>query len=300
MRLGHLKVFVSVYENMGVTAAARKLNISQPPVSRMLRSFEQKTGLELFRRESGRLFPTPEADSLYLEAINVLEQIDQFNKSADDLRAGRSRALVLSGALPLGHVLFPSVLKHIRKRYPEWPLHVRTAELSDQMAAITKGNIDISVTFGEAKISGIQSIELGESKLQLVTHKDHPFAGLKSVSLYDLQDNEVISGPPESPLRIALDQVTGPAENICSQTIVSRSVTLTIRMVSEGMGVAIVDPFSVAAFADTNISIVQLNEYIPFKIQALIKSGRILSSKEIELIQSIKATTQRYIAKNVV
>ena len=69
-------------------------------------------------------------------------------------------------------------------------------------------------------------------------------------------------------------------------------------MVSEGMGVAIVDPFSVAAFADTNISIVQLNEYIPSKIQALMKSGRILLSKEIELIRSIKATTQRYMAKN--
>lgn len=293
MRFSHLRTFRAVYENMGVSAAAKKLNISQPPVTRMLRNFEESVGLELFRRERGRLVPTPEADHLYQEAVELFRQIDRFNQAADDARSGRWRALNLSCALPLGYALFPAVLMRVQKRYPEWPLHVRTADLRDQMAGIFNGELDISVTFEAPRRTGLRRINLGESGIVLVTPGKHPLAGKSSVSITDIREREVISGPIDSPLRMALDRVVGSSEKITSKTIVSQSIALTIQMISRGMGIGLLDTFSVAAFAGPDVAVMPLKEPIPFSVEALTKSDRRLSTKEDELLDELRREIAR-------
>ena len=47
-----------------VSQAARALNLSQPAISKSLRLAEQAAGFVLFRRVRGRLFPSPEAETL--------------------------------------------------------------------------------------------------------------------------------------------------------------------------------------------------------------------------------------------
>ena len=121
MNLNRLRVFRCVYERSSVSEAARALNLTQPPVTRMLRAYEEDIGFKLFNRERGRLVPTPEADLLYNEVVVMFDDLEQFEQTSAELREGRRERLVFAAAMALGFTLLGPAVKRFRKRYPNIP-----------------------------------------------------------------------------------------------------------------------------------------------------------------------------------
>ena len=64
--LRELEVFRATVFSSSATAAAERLGISQPSVSRILANIEQRMGMILFLRQNGRLIPTAEASRLMM------------------------------------------------------------------------------------------------------------------------------------------------------------------------------------------------------------------------------------------
>ena len=60
MKRRHLKIYMSVYENLNMTAAAEALFISQPSVSQVIRELEKYYDVRLFERYPKTLYPTAE------------------------------------------------------------------------------------------------------------------------------------------------------------------------------------------------------------------------------------------------
>ena len=80
--LRDLEVFQAVIEERKTTAAAQRLGISQPAVSRALASMEQKSKRSLFRHQGTRLVPTADAMALYEEIqpiFHALAQLSHFD-----------------------------------------------------------------------------------------------------------------------------------------------------------------------------------------------------------------------------
>lgn len=65
MRLNGLRAFRYVYEEGSISAAAKRQNLSQPAVSRLLSSLEEEIDIQLFYRNGRRLSPTPEGTRFY-------------------------------------------------------------------------------------------------------------------------------------------------------------------------------------------------------------------------------------------
>lgn len=80
-----LRVFVAVYEERSVTDAADMLLLSQPSVSRIIKSLESRLETTLFERTRRGLVPTPDAERLLKPAIAALGEVD---RAVDQIRAG--------------------------------------------------------------------------------------------------------------------------------------------------------------------------------------------------------------------
>jgi DNA-binding transcriptional LysR family regulator len=100
MDLKQLRTFNAVMDSGRVSATARRVGLTQPAVSKIVRALEDDVGVPLFRREKGKLTPTPEAHYLRNIATNVIEQINdakQFLRDYGQQRAGDIKVLSIPG-----------------------------------------------------------------------------------------------------------------------------------------------------------------------------------------------------------
>ena len=90
MNLRQLEIFEAVMRTGSLSAAARSLGVSQPAISKALRLAEQEAGFVLFRRIRGRLFPSPEAETLLPQVERVRSEIGAVSLLLKQLRDGHA------------------------------------------------------------------------------------------------------------------------------------------------------------------------------------------------------------------
>src|SRR5579875_64147 len=118
MNLRQCEVFRAVMEAGTVTAAAERLHVSQPAISKILAQLEQELGFRVFLRQRQRLLPTPEAQALYQEVRRAFVGLDYLTRFAADLRDLRQGHLVLAASHAVCSFYLPGVVAGFLRDHP--------------------------------------------------------------------------------------------------------------------------------------------------------------------------------------
>ena len=106
-----IEIFYEVYKHLSMTAAANKMEISQPSVSKTLGVIEKNLGFKLFIRKGKKLIATNEADELFEHASIVTNQLKNFNYIANTYKS-RSLDFINIGTTPsLAETIVPKMIK---------------------------------------------------------------------------------------------------------------------------------------------------------------------------------------------
>ncbi len=84
INLRQIEVFRAIMLARSISGAAKVLNVSQPAVSRLVAYTEQRLGIQLFERIKGRIYPTPEANRLFMEVDSLYQYVTRVNEVAED------------------------------------------------------------------------------------------------------------------------------------------------------------------------------------------------------------------------
>lgn len=180
MDLRHLRYFLCVAEEMHFGRAARRLGMSQPPLSQQIRALEEELGARLFDRTSRRVALT-EVGRLFLpEARKTLVQADH---AAHVARLAHNGYL---GRLALGFTASAPFVPQIadglyafRQNFPDVDLHVQELGRDDQVALIERGDLDIGIIRGVTPPTlpdGLSVTWLEEEDMLLALREDHYLA----------------------------------------------------------------------------------------------------------------------------
>lgn len=92
MSLRQLRSFIAVAEEGHVGRAARRLHLSQPPLTRCIRGLEDELGTRLFERTPRGMRLLPEGEVLLGHARAILGAVEQAERAVRDAAAGQPRA----------------------------------------------------------------------------------------------------------------------------------------------------------------------------------------------------------------
>lgn len=228
MELYQLRQFAAVakYENM--TRAAESLNVAQPAVSKTIRNLESELGAELFERTGKGLRRTEQGDILLRYARTILEaERDARGEIEESLhRTGGLCICALSCAERISEIL-----AGFSTEYGNLDLRISsTPEGSDLL-------LDSAVSRDEVPAGAVL---LYDEEMCVAVPEGHRYADQESVSLIELADDPFIALSNSQSFRQISEHIFRSAGMEMHAAIECDSAALQIRLLSCGMGVALV------------------------------------------------------------
>lgn len=195
IELRHLRYFVAVAEDLHFAKAAKRLSISQPPLSQQILALEREIGARLFERSNRRVELTDAGRVFLKEATEILGKVDNAAVVAERIHRGQL------GEIRVGFVSsapcvdeFQQLVFEFRKQHPDVHLMLQEMTTYQQIDAILNGALDLGfVRPLQPKPASIQSTEISRERLMVVMRTDHPLASVgEELSVADLANEAFV------------------------------------------------------------------------------------------------------------
>jgi DNA-binding transcriptional LysR family regulator len=145
LNLDQLDAFAAVVELGSFSAAAARLNLTQPAISFQIRQLERRLGLRLVERVGRRARPTAAG----LDLLPHVRRIDAAAASAIEAMAYYTQGIVGRVRLGTGATaciyLLPPLLSDLRRRFPRLEIVVRTGNSPDILRALEDNSLDVAL-----------------------------------------------------------------------------------------------------------------------------------------------------------
>lgn len=141
--LSQLRCFVAVAEELHFGRAARRLNMTQPPLSRQIQLLERILGITLFDRDSRNVALTPAARVFMIDALRIVRMTESAALAARRVATGDAGKIAIGFTAVSGYSLVPRLVAQARARLPNIALELREMVTVEQVAALNSGLIDI-------------------------------------------------------------------------------------------------------------------------------------------------------------
>ena len=277
MNLRQMEVFRAVMESGSVTGAARRLNISQPAVTGLLRHTEDVLRFRLFERIRGRLEPTPEARALHAQITQVFDRVDAVNRVVAGLQDSRLGTLDIVAIPALGVALLPSALGAFMVRHRESRIRFHMRPRQEMMEQVASGAADLGFGFLSPTFPRVTSREILRADLVCIMPRGHRLAEQATVSLADLAPYPLIAYTSAQGLAPIINGILAEARLAITPAVEVGLIINAWAMVAQGAGVAIVDPHSGYQELFPGVEVRRFQPAVPVGLEVLQPEDRPLS-----------------------
>ncbi len=266
-----LKQFKVVAEEGSVRSAARRLCMSQPPLSQAIQKLETSLNVVLFERRKKRLYLT-DAGALLLEEARNIEHVVSRAETRLLASVGRAPPMRIGYVSAAIFNFVPEALKRLRAKNAPMPQLIEMSS-SDQYEALLKGAIDIAcVHEGFAPPDGYASQLIAKDTFRAAVHVSHPLAKRSTLLPADLVDERLVLFPRvQSPsvydaIRNKIIAVGGAAE---VSTEAGR-IFSQFALVSAGVGIGFVSASTAANVEVTNVRTLEFSKEEPVPLELYV------------------------------
>jgi DNA-binding transcriptional LysR family regulator len=176
MELRHLEQILEICRAGGFSGAARKLQISQPTLSKSIARLEAQLSLKLFERSNGAARPTAYGAFVAQRAETLLQGVAALSRDLEQLARGEEGRIRIAVGPASRLKPLPELMRRIAVRFPK--LHVETIQETGPgvMKALHDGRVDIAFGYSEhaARYGELIRKKMFEDAIILVARPDHP------------------------------------------------------------------------------------------------------------------------------
>jgi DNA-binding transcriptional LysR family regulator len=252
MNTRDIEAFLAVVETGSISAAAGRLNLTQPGITRRVQNLEMTLGTGLLDRQSKPLKPTAAGREAYELGRRVLRSVNDLvaGMAPEGTPAGEFRI----GITPaMGDLALAEPIDRVRKAYPRLALHVTSAWSPALMQQVAAGRLDAAAVLLLSNAdppAPLQAHSLGALELVVVASKRLGLPrrpDLAAISTYPWILNPDGCGTRRG--IAAVCEAAGLPFDVAVEVVGSE---LKLSLAARGIGIALVPPSAVAksAFRD--------------------------------------------------
>jgi DNA-binding transcriptional LysR family regulator len=276
MEFRHLRYFLVLAEELHFGRAARRLSISQPPLSLNIQQLEASIGARLFTRNSKQVALTAAGLAFVPAARALLEQAAQAASHARDVGQGMAGSLTIGFAGTMLYSGLPKILERFQAQHPLLRLMLKELSSSEQLIELSHDRLDIGFVHTTRVPAELSQILVSSQAFVGCLPSGHALARQPLLSIKQLQGEPfaVVSravSPDYHDRILAICLEAGFYPEIRYEL---RHWLSVVSLVSQGMGVALV-PAALSQSAMAGTAFVPLDRATtPYDTHCLWKTSR--------------------------
>lgn len=242
MEFRHLRYFLVLAEELHFGRAARRLSISQPPLSLNIQQLEASVGAQLFVRSSKSVQLTAAGRAFVPEARALLDRAAQAASHARDVGQGLAGSLTIGFAGTMLYSGLPKILERFQAQHPLLRLMLRELSSSEQLIELSHDRLDLGFVHTTRVPPELSQILVASQRFVCCVPAGHALARKRSVSLAQLQGEPfaVVSRDVSPDYHDRIVSVCADAGFYPEIRYELRHWLSVVSLVSQGMGVALV------------------------------------------------------------
>ena len=195
-----IKTLLTLEQLGSYTQTAEALSLTQPAVSHHIRLLEEEYGIRIFVKAKHKLKPTPEGEVLLDYARQAMALSDGVRQAIEDCQRG-IRSLTVGITPTASDILVPQVLAAYCNEHPGTHIQIVRDTIRNIDSKLSFYELDFAIVDGMIRSDSTSSFLLGTDYLGLVVSPKHPFAKRVSVTIDELQRENLVLRPRSAETR---------------------------------------------------------------------------------------------------
>jgi DNA-binding transcriptional LysR family regulator len=182
--------FIDVAETGSLSRSSRRMHVSQPALSKSLRTLEDQVGAQLLNRGPRGVRLTEFGTVFYQRARSIAAEFRRAAEELGNLRGSTAGAIAI-GVTPGPGVLdrvVPKAVSRVARRRPGLKVQIRSGTLSELLPALNAGDLDVLFTVLDERVAGpdLHCRKVFDDHFALVARPAHPLFARRRIALRDL------------------------------------------------------------------------------------------------------------------
>jgi len=208
--LQQLRILKAVATEKNFTKAAELLYLSQPSLSKQIKTLEKNLDISLINREKNKISLTENGKIFLQYSERILALCEESCRALIDLKNGERGDLIIGASQTIGTYLLPRVLALFAQNYPQIHLKVQINPTKIIAKDVINQEIDVAIVGGEIPDDLKKNLTVEhfvEDEFSLIIPRSHPFATKKKISKKDLYHLNFITLNSNSIIRKFIDNI---------------------------------------------------------------------------------------------
>lgn len=275
-----IRYFVTLVECGQFVKAAQKISISQPALSKSIKSLEEQLGVPLIKHAKRNFSLTDDGKYFFEASRYLLKLYDDYLFDVSERVSSPYSGIVRIG-IPSSilDAFGPDLIMKLHQQYPDIRISTRAESSVQTVASLEEGKTDLCFARSVASNVSIQRLVVKpvlNSAYHLVFPADHPFAQKEEVPMAALQDVRVMLPGESSIVRKELLELTRQVGIKLNVVFSSGSLPTLHTLVRSGFGLAVV-PGILVDESDDSITHRPLVPNIPWDMTLVYPDNKFMS-----------------------
>ena len=292
LTLRQIEVVRAIMVAGSIAGAAKVLGVSAPGLSRLMKYTERSLGVRLFDRRQGRFVPSEEAKAIFEQVNIIFEQVGGLSSMLDRMKQGETFELRIGSVPSIANVMVPRAVQKTRQRFPKLKADLNILKIEEAIDYILLNRGELVAISYALDHPALEFVPLAWGRLFCIVPEDHELAGRTSIGAAEMARYPLIGIDPNDPYGSIMARIFREKGVDYDIQIRARFGTTVCSLVAAGLGIAMIDQFTVANGAVHGVKTLEIEEATPFQTFIAKRRGAQLSNYAEYFVRSLRTAME--------